>query len=215
MLSPLIAVTVLLAAAPGADPLRWEVPGLVTQVEVPGRMNMAGIPIRLQAYTSRHSVQQLLQHFATAFDEAGFYIERNQRQFAAQPHLTALDTKTFTAYTVILEREPSGLTSVVIGEAKLGAAAPPARPSSTLLYPGAQSPVQGDFEGARTLAYQVVASKEQVADWYREQLTRAGFQEEAPGIFRRSEQELRLNLTQSGGSVQVGVFLTTAGAAAP
>lgn len=214
MLSPLIALTLLLATSPASDPLYWEVPGLVSQVEVPARMNMAGIPIRLQAYTSRRSVQELLQHFATAFDEAGFYLERNQRQFAAQPHLTALDTKTFTAYTVILEREPGGLTTVVIGEAKLNAPPPPSPPSS-LLYPGASKPVQGDFEGARTLAYQVVAREEQVADWYRDQLTRAGFQEEAPRVFRRSEQELRLSLSQNGGWVHVVVFLTTAGTDAP
>jgi len=105
MLSGLVALQLLLAASPqpAPKPFHWTVPEQVAKVEVPGRMNVAGMPIHLEAYTSRQSVEQLLQHFATAFDEAGFYIQRRQQQFARQPHLTGLDTRTFTAYTVIFD----------------------------------------------------------------------------------------------------------------
>ncbi|WP_224368429.1 hypothetical protein [Hyalangium versicolor] len=219
MLSAVLAVQLLLAGTPGQgpQPFRWEVPDMVAKVEVPGRMSVAGMPIRLEAYTSRKSVQQLLQHFATVFDEAGFYIQRQQRQFAAQPHLTALDTKTLIAYTVILEPEPGGLTTVVIGEAKLNesTAPAPAAASSMPVYPGASKPLMGDFEGAKTLAYQVVGKQAQIQDWYREQLTRAGYKEESPLTFRRREQELRVSLSQNGGWVQVVVFLKTTPDALP
>jgi hypothetical protein len=215
MLSPLITVWLLLAAAPVQDPFQWEVPGMVSKVEVPATMDMAGMPLRLQVYTSRQTVQQLLQHFATAFDEAGFYIQRDQLQFAAQPHLTALDTKALIAYTLILEPESGGLTTVVLGEAKLGAPPPPPTTAPSLLYPGAMSPLLGNFEGARTLAYQVVAKKEQVAAWYREQLTRVGYHEESPLLFRKDEQELRLSLSPNGGALHVLMFLKTAGVATP
>jgi hypothetical protein len=212
MLSSLLIAGLLLAAAPAqpSDPFQWEVPELVSKVEVPARMNMEGMPIRLQVYTSRQTVEQLLQHFATAFDEAGFYIERNPRQFAAQPHFTALDTKTYRAYTVILEREPNGLTTVVLGEARLGEARAPAASASPLLYPGAQGTVQGDFEGARTVAYQVAGKQAEVEAWYREQLTRAGYKEESPLLFRRDEQEIHVSLTQNGGWVHAALFLKTA-----
>ncbi|WP_224246245.1 hypothetical protein [Hyalangium gracile] len=217
MLSTLLTLQLLLAAAPGQppQPFRWQVPEMVSRLEVPGRMNVAGMPIRLEVYSSRLSVQQLLQHFATAFDRAGFYLQREQRQFSAQPHLTALDTRTFIAYTVILEPEPGGLTTVVLGEAKLNEPLPPAAPASLPMYPGASKPLHGDFEGARTVAYQVVAKQAQVESWYREQLTRAGYQEETPLVFRRQEQELRVSLSQNGGWVHVVLFQRTSTEALP
>lgn len=217
MLSCLLVLELLLAA-PSTDarePFHWQVPALVSTVEVPARMNVDGIPVRMRVYTSRESVERLLQHFATAFDEAGFYLERNQQRLVAQPHLTALDTRTFTSYTVILQPEPGGLTSVVLGEARLGARQP-AEPSNLLpVYPGARSPLRGDFEGARTLSFRVAAKEAQVRAWYREQLTRAGYEEASPRLFRRREQQIRLSLTQKGDVTEAVLFLETAGESQP
>ncbi|MDC0712873.1 hypothetical protein POL68_30710 [Stigmatella sp. ncwal1] len=211
MLSCLLVLEVLLAAPPAGEPLQWQVPGQVSTVEVPGGMNVGGIPIRLQVYTSKESVDRLLQYFATAFDESGFYIERQQKQLAAEPHLTALNTRTLTSYTVILEKEASGLTTVVLGEAKMGEFKP--LPASELLpvYPGAQSVLQGDFEGAKTLAFRVEAKEAQVSAWYRERLLRAGYKEEGPLVFRRQEQEVRLSAAVREGALDVVLFLKTAG----
>lgn len=217
MLSCLLVLELLMAAptAEARDPFHWKVPGLVSTVEVPGQMSVGGTPVRLQVYTSRETVQRLLQYFATAFDEAGFYIQREQRQLIAQPHLTALDTRTFTSYTVILEPEPGGLTSVVLGEAKLDVPRP-ATPSNLFpVYPGAVNVLHGDFEGARTLTFRVAAKTAQVQAWYREQLTRAGYKEEAPGIFLRQEQEIRLSLSENGKWVDAVLFLRTAGGLPP
>src|SRR3712207_9067282 len=63
----------------------------VSTIDVPGQMNVAGIPVRFRVHTSREKLEFLLQHFATAFDEAGFYLQRHQQRVAAEPHLTALD----------------------------------------------------------------------------------------------------------------------------
>jgi len=211
MLSCLLVLELLMAApsAHAREPFRWEVPGLVSTVEVPAQMNVGGIPVRMRVYTSREPVERLLQHFATAFDDAGFYLERNQRQLVAQPTLTALDTRTFTSYTVILQPEPGGLTTVVLGEARLGERQQ-AGPSGPLpVYPGAVSPLQGDFEGARTLSFRVVAKEAQVRAWYREQLTRAGYKEESPWLFRRREQRIRLSLSQQGAWTDAVLFLET------
>ncbi|QRN95038.1 hypothetical protein JRI60_39035 [Archangium violaceum] len=213
MLSYLLVLELLMAApsAHAREPFQWQVPGLVSTVEVPAQMNVGGIPVRMRVYTSRESVERLLQHFATAFDEAGFYIERNQQQLVAQPHLTALDTRTFTSYTVILQPEPGGLTSVVLGEAKLGERQP-AEPSGVFpVYPGAVNPLLGDFEGARTLSFRVAAKEAQVRAWYREQLTRAGYKEESPGLFLRREQRIRLSLSQRGAWTEAVLFLEATG----
>ncbi|MBN1203564.1 MAG: hypothetical protein JXB05_01395 [Myxococcaceae bacterium] len=216
MLSALLVLEVLLASAPASrgDPLTWEVPGQVSVVEVPARMDVGGIPVRFRVITSREKVERLLQHFATAFDEAGFYIQRHQKRLAAQPHLTALDTRTLTSYTVILEPKPGGTTEVVIGEARLKEARP-AAPSGLPVFPGAKDVLHSDFEGARTLGYRVEARQEEVKGWYREQLTRAGYREEEPQLFRRKEQEVRVDVTPREGGLHVFLFLRTAGGASP
>jgi hypothetical protein len=211
MLSGLLMLKVVLAAPPAGTPFEWKVPGQVSVLEVPGGMNVGGIPIRLQVYASKESVDRLLQYFATAFDESGFYIERAQKQLAAEPHLTALNTRTLTAYTVILEKEAGGLTTVVLGESKMGDFKP--APASALLpvYPGAQNVLQSDFEGAKTLAFRVAAKQEQVSAWYRERLVRAGYKEEGPLVFRRQEQEVRMSASAREGALDVVLFLKTAG----
>ncbi|WP_257454406.1 hypothetical protein [Archangium lipolyticum] len=211
MLSCLLVLELLMAApsAHAREPFRWEVPGLVSTVEVPAQMNVGGIPVRMRVYTSREPVERLLQHFATAFDDAGFYLERNQRQLVAQPTLTALDTRTFTSYTVILQPEPGGLTTVVLGEARLGERQQAGPFGPLPVYPGAVSPLQGDFEGARTLSFRVVAKEAQVRAWYREQLTRVGYKEESPWLFRRREQRIRLSLSQQGAWTDAVLFLET------
>ncbi|QRK06222.1 hypothetical protein JQX13_39880 [Archangium violaceum] len=218
MLSWLLVLELLMAApttAEARDPFHWKVPGLVSTVEVPAQMSVGGVPVRLQVYTSRETVQRLLQYFATAFDEAGFFIQREQQQLIAQPHLTALDTRTFTSYTVILEPEPGGLTSVVLGEAKLDAPRPAAPSNLMPVYPGAVNVLHGDFEGARTLTFRVAAKEAQVLDWYRVRLARAGYKEEAPGVFRSREQEIRLSLSAKGEGVDAVLFLKTAGEPQP
>jgi hypothetical protein len=195
-------------AAP--SPLEWQVPGHVSTLEVPGKMDVAGIPVRFLVHTSREPVEKLLQHFANAFSEAGFYIQRNQKRRAAQPHLAALDTRSLTSYTVILNPEPGGLTTVVVGEARLKEFQPAAPPSSLPVFPGGSDLLHANFEGARTLSYKVTAKEADIRAWYREQLGRAGFSEEAPLLFRRQEQELRVSLESEAGRISVFLFLQTA-----
>ncbi|PTL79049.1 hypothetical protein [Vitiosangium sp. GDMCC 1.1324] len=218
MLSCLLVLELLMAAPPAEaapDPFHWKVLGLVSSVDVSDRMNVGGIPIRFQVYTSREKVERLIQYFATAFDEAGFYIQRQQPRLSAEPQLTALDTRTFTSYTVILRPQPGRLTEVVLGEAKLGELQPVGSSSLLPVFPGAANALQGNFEGAQTLTYQVAAKELQVRAWYREQLTHAGYKEESPGLFRRGEQELQLSLSSGKGGLQVVLFLKTAGEPPP
>ncbi|ATB32156.1 hypothetical protein [Melittangium boletus] len=197
--------------APAPAAFHWRVPGLVAQVEVPGEMKVDGIPIRLEVYTSRESIENLLQSFATAFDEAGYYIQPRPPRVLRQPHLTALDTRTLTAYTVILEPAGSGLTTVVLGQAKMGdVQRPPPGESPLPLYPGATNVLQGDFEGARTLTYRAPTPEASLRAWYREQLGKAGYKEEEPQLFRRDTRQVRLSLRPDGGGTSVLLFLETA-----
>jgi hypothetical protein len=200
------------AAPPPPAPFRWKVPGLVSSLDVPGQMNVGGIPIHLEVYSSRERVETLLQSFATAFEQAGFYIPRQTRRMARQPHLTALDTRTLVAYTVILNPTPDGLTTVVLGEARMGQTTmSPTAPALVPTYPGAKQVLQGDYEGAHTLSFWVAARTEQVETWYRERLLTAGYKEEEPRVFRRQEQEVRLSLKPERMGTTALVFIQSAG----
>ncbi|KFE72290.1 hypothetical protein [Hyalangium minutum] len=217
MLSALLVLAVAAAPAkasapPPEDPLQWQVPGQVSVVEVPAKMDVGGIPVRFRVVTSKEKVEFLLRHFGQAFADAGFYIERKQQRLAPQPHLTALNTRTLTSYTVILTPQAGGLTEVVVGEARLGARRPTA-PPSVPVYPGAKNLLQADFEGAQTLGYEVQAPAAEVKAWYQEQLSRAGYRAEEPFVFRKKAQEVRVEVTPHAGSLHVLLFLRTAGEA--
>lgn len=221
MLSALLVLEVLLVAPPAgkqapppADPLQWEVPGEVSVVEVPGQMDVAGVPVRFRVVNSKEKLEYLFQHFAKAFSDAGFYLPPPPRNMAPPLRITALETRTLTSYTVIFQPQKGGLTEVVVGEARLKerkAAAPPMVP----VYPGGKDVLQSSFEGARTLGYQVAAKDAEVKAWYQKELTRIGYKEEEPLLFRRKGQEIRLAVTPQGSAVHVFLFLREAGEPPP
>lgn len=215
MLSALLALVVASAPAQAAapapvEPLQWEVPGQVSVVEVPATMDVGGIPVRFRVVNSKEKGEFLLRHFAQAFSDAGFYLERRQKQLAPQLHLTALNTRTFTSYTVILTPQPGGLTEVVVGEARLSARKPSAAPTLPV-FAGAKDVLQADFEGAQTLGYTVQAPAADVKAWYQERLSKAGYREEEPLVFRRKGQEVRVEVTPHAGNLHVLLFVRTAG----
>jgi hypothetical protein len=203
------------APAKAVHPLDWPVPGLVNTIDIPGQMQVAGIPVRFRVHTSREKLETLLQHFATAFDEAGFYIQRHQKRRTAEPHLTALDTRSLTSYTVMLSPEPGGLITVVVGEAKLKEFKPVTPPDALPVFPGAADVLYSNFEGARTLGYRVAATEAEVRAWYQQRLARDGFQEEAPLVFRRQQQELHVSLKPQEGQLSVMLFYQTVAEAPP
>jgi hypothetical protein len=221
MLSALLVLELLLAtppagtqAPPPRDPLQWEVPGQVSAIEVPGRMDVAGIPVRFRVVSSKEKADYLFKHLAKTFYEAGFYLPPPPRKALGPLRLTALEPRTLTSYTVIFQLQPGGLTEVIVGEARLKdrqAAAPPMVP----VYPGGKHVLQSNVEGARTLGYQVEAKEEEVKAWYQKELTRLGYKEEEPLLFRRKEKEVRLSVTPQAGGVHVFLFLREAGEPPP
>jgi hypothetical protein len=217
MLSALLVLELLLAAPPAGaqappprDPLQWEVPGQVSVIEVPAKMDVAGIPVRFRVVISKDKVDFLFKHFAKAFHEAGFYLPPPPRKMSGPPRLTALDPRTLTSFTVIFQPQPGGKTEVIVGEARLKDRQP-AAPPMVPVYPGGKDVLQSNLEGGRTLGYQVEARQEEVKAWYQKELTRLGYKEEEPLLFRRPEKELRLAVTPQPGGVHVFLFLREAG----
>jgi hypothetical protein len=103
----------------GPPPFQWDVPGVLSEIDVPVLMETDGIPNRFHVVISSVSADELLAHFVRAFDRAGLYIPPPERQtrLEGQLMLTAFDPRTETSYSVILQPYPNGHTGVVLGEA--------------------------------------------------------------------------------------------------
>lgn len=171
----------------------WDVPRVLESVEVPGVMRADGIPVKLRSVKSAEKPQVILQHLVRTFEAAGFYIppDKHRTQRFAEPQLTALDTERLISYTFVLQPNPDGTTTVILGEANLGMAR---REQSAFapVFPGGTDLMQSEMEGARTMTYLAEAESEKVRDFYLSALGSAGYSEDSSGTWRRGSEELRV-----------------------
>ncbi|OJT18817.1 hypothetical protein BO221_39530 [Archangium sp. Cb G35] len=173
----------------------WDVPRVLEWVEMPGVMRADGIPVKLRSVKSAEKPQVILQHLVDRFEAAGFYIppDHHRTQWLAEPQLTALDTDRLISYTFVLQPNPDGSTTVVLGEANLGLAR---REQSAFapVFPGGTDLMQSEMEGARTMTYLAAAEQDKVRDFYLKELRGAGYSETSEGTWRRGGEELRVSV---------------------
>jgi hypothetical protein len=189
----------------------WDVPRVVESVDVPGVMQADGIPVKLRSVKSAEKPEVIVQHLVARFEAAGFYIppDAHRTQRLAEPQLTALDTDRLISYTFILQPNPDGTTTVVLGEANLGLAR---KEQSTFapVFPGGTDVMRSEMEGARSLTYSVTAEQGKVREFYLTELRAAGFTETSQGTWRRGGEELRVAVRPgAAGRVAVIVMLRT------
>lgn len=204
------------ASAQGRPTFTWDVPRVLEAVDVPGVMRADGIPVKLRSVLSAEKPEVILQHLVDRFEDAGFYLppDEHRTQWLAEPQLTALDTERLISYTFVLQPNPDGTTTVVLGEANLAQAR---REQSAFapVYPGGTDVMQSDMEGARTMTYLVSAGPEKVRDFYLKELEAAGFTEASTGEWLRGGEEVRVAVRPvKAGRVSVIVMRRTAGEAA-
>jgi hypothetical protein len=190
----LVGLAVLLSAsAAGAQrlPFTWDVPKVLETVEVPGVMQAQGVPVKLRSVKSAEKPEVILQHMVDRFEQWDFYIPDKRTQWLKEPQLTALDTERLISYTFILQSNPDGSTTVVMGEANLAQTRPAQSPIAPL-FPGAKDVVSSDVEVARMVSYRLTVSKEtpDVEGFYRKQLAQAGYSETEPNTYRKGTEEL-------------------------
>jgi hypothetical protein len=192
-------------------PFTWDVPKVIETIEVPGTMKANGIPVKLRSVKSAERPEVILQHMVDRFEQWGFYIPAKRSQWFQEPQLTALDTERLISYTFIIQTNPDGSTTVVLGEANLGLWQ---KDLSTIapVFPGAREVMNNDLEVARTLSYQVPApnSTPDVEGFYRGLLTKEGYTEAEPHIYRKGTDEMQVMVSPpKGGNVAVTVIRRT------
>ncbi|WNG53987.1 hypothetical protein F0U59_03655 [Archangium gephyra] len=176
-------------------PFAWDVPRVLESVEMPGFMRADGIPVRLRSVKSAEKPQVILQHLVDRFEAAGFYIppDHHRTQWFQEPQLTALDTDRLISYTFLLQPNPDGSTTVILGEANLGMARRE-QAAFAPVFPGGKDVMQSEMEGARTMTYLAQTEPEKVRDFYLKELSGAGFSETSMGTWRRGGEELRVSV---------------------
>jgi hypothetical protein len=208
-----LLLCVMLASAPdggtpvSARPLRFDVPHAIAEAEVPEMMRALGVPVRLRAVRSSDKPEVLMRHFAQAMGKAGLFIAPNTLELPGKmPHLTGLDVDNGVSYSVLLQPNVDGTTTVILGEAYLHARRE--EPASDLapLYPGAKGVLHASQESARTIIYNVQASPAEVSAFYQKALAAEGLREVEPGIFSGPARTVRVWIQPKPGG-QASVLL--------
>jgi hypothetical protein len=200
---PLLLCVMLASTPDGGTPdagpqeltrrLRFDVPHAIDEAEVPEMMRALGVPVRLRAVRSSDKPEVLMRHFAQAMNKAGLFIAPNTMELPGNmPHLTGLDVDNGVSYSVLLQSNLDGTTTVILGEAYLHARHE--EPASNLapLYPGAKGVLQASQESARTISYTVQALPSEVSAFYQKALAAEGLREEEPGIFSGPTRTVRV-----------------------
>ena len=193
------------ASASAAEPqkFQWNIPGAKESVTVPGKMEVDGIPMRVQAVRSTLRTEDLLQHFASKFEEAGLFIAPKQPQLLREPQLTALDPATFVTYTVILQPNPDGSTMVFLAEANVAARKKAPSADFAPVPKDVSDVLRSNLAEAQTLAFTTPMDRTALIAFYAEALGKAGFRRveaenkaraDGPVVFRRGAEEISVSI---------------------
>jgi hypothetical protein len=179
----------------GQPSFQWDVPGVLSEIDVPVLMETDGIPNRFHVVISSLPAEELLAHFARAFHLAGLHLPRPERQtrLDGQLMLTGFDPRTETSYSVILQPWPNGHTGVVLGEAYFaGRTLGPLPATFAPVFPGAEHLVTARLGEAWQLGYSVRASAEEVLTFYAQTLVPLGYTAGEDGTFDRGSESIRV-----------------------
>ncbi|RKG75532.1 hypothetical protein [Corallococcus terminator] len=187
------------AGVPEAVPPRFEWPRLqvLEHVEANEIVEAGGVPVALRAVHVKESARELVQRFADAFRDQGLYVAPGKKQAQLANNaamLTAFDPLRAITYTVILQPQPDGTTSLYLGEAN-HALAKKASASGDFapLPPEARDVLRVNAEGSRTLSFQTALTGAQVQAFYDDALAKAGWKPgDEAGFYTRPGGELRL-----------------------
>jgi hypothetical protein len=187
----------------------WVVPRPLQALDVPGRTQALGMPVSIHAVRSAESVPVLEAHFRRQFQEAGLFLppRAHVAPVSSEVQVTGLDPDTFIAYTVFLQPNPDGSTTVLLTEAFLGERRREAPQDAFVpLMPGARDVMQSRTENTSLVQYSVKASREEARGFHTRTLTGAGYREVEPGVFVRGAERLRVSV-QTLREGEVGVVV--------
>lgn len=206
-----------------AEPPRFAWPRLsvLAHVESSEIVEAGGVPVALRAVQVKERLPELVQRFADAFRDGGLYVPpgKEQPQLASGVvMLTAVDARRRLTYTVIMQPREDGTTTLYLGEANHALRREPiATGDFAPLPPGAREVLRVGGEGARTLAFHVPLSGQDVDAFYASALARHGWRRapEEAGFYTRAGEELRVVHEPGTGGLRAVVLVYRTGRGAP
>ncbi|MFL5352208.1 hypothetical protein [Archangium sp.] len=201
-----LCLLVGLRAAAAEPPARvvprvWAVPRVLEAIDVPGRTEALGMPVSMHAVRSGEKVEALELHFRRQFQEAGLFLPPPQDvvPLTREVQVTGLDPDTYIAYTVFLQPNPDGTTTVILTEAFLAERRRMEKEDAFApVMPGAHGVLQTRTESTAVLQYSVKAGPEEAHRFHVQALAREGYREVEPGVFQHGADVLRVRARPLG-----------------
>ena len=181
-----IATVVLCTAPEAGQHFAWELPReLVSDVDVPGRLEAGGIPVRLRKLTVRLTAGEVGEHFLSSFKRQGLWVPPGMPYDRVLTGVRPHDLRTFT---VLIQPIDSRHCGVILGEA----APASARVEGVVdpLFPGATGPTVTRFESGRTLSFRARATEAELTSFYSRVLAPAGFSRTEAGVWQSAGEEV-------------------------
>jgi hypothetical protein len=187
--------------APGLPPLpfTWELPPkTVHEVPIDGTTSVAGVPVRLRYLLVKGTPHDLGLHFLQSFKRQGLYIAPKQ---AIDRLLTGVDPQSIATYSVVLQPNEAGHTTVILGESRILERKPEV--NGLPLPPSAQAPIPVQFEGHTVLSFKVNDPVEEVRRFYGRELPLRGWRPGDEGGWLKEGERLRVTVRADGRQSQV------------
>jgi hypothetical protein len=161
---------------------------------VPGVTWSNGVPTRMHIVVSGWNAQDLEAYLLAAYEKAGLYVPpmKDQLDFMQELIVTGLDVDTKISYTTILQTNLDGTTTCILATANLTERRTPTGDPAPL-FPGAKNVVRSDTESAQLIQYEAPGAKvDDVLKYYRDTLSRSGFQETSRLVFQRNDEQFQV-----------------------
>lgn len=189
-----------------ALPFTWELPhDVVHEVPIDGTTRVDGVPVRLRYLLVKGTPEEIGRHFLQSFKKQGLYIA--PRQLITRL-LTGVDPEAIITYSVVLQPNEAGHTTVILGESR-----PLDRKAESAglpLPPGAGSVPPVQFEGHTVLSFKVSSSVEAVQRFYAQELPLKGWRPGAEREWLSESGRLLVTVRPEGKGTQVVLELRAA-----
>ncbi len=196
-----------LPAAMPPLPFTWELPAkTMHEVPIDGTTYVMGVPVRMRYLMVNDTPGSIGKHFLESFKRQKMYIEPGQ---AYDRMLTGVDPQSITTYTVVLQPNSPGYTTVILGESRPLERKP--REAGGLPVPEkARTALPVQFEDYTLLSFTVGDTVEAVKAFYAVELPRRGYRPMSDGTWVKPGEVLEPTVTTEKGETHVVLKLRRA-----
>lgn len=183
---------------------RWDVPNVVSTVDVPGITNAMGVPVKMQAVTVKGKMDDTIRYIYDSMEKQGLAINPELQKANI---LTGFDPDAEISFSAVFQENAPGYITVVLGTANLGLAKKPQGDNFIPLFSGGKGALRANTEGVDTLVYTVPDGDEsKVRSFYTDVMVKTGWKADPkePLTFQKADERISIQVKQL--KTEVGVY---------